>query len=329
MMTGEADISRLAPATSAPPLRIAVVLPCHNEEASIAEVVAAFRATLPHARIYVVDNACTDRTAARAHEAGATVITQPLRGKGNAVWRAFAEIDADVYVMADGDGTYDAARASDMVRLIVADHLDMVVGIRISTSAEAYRRGHRAGNRIFTAAVAILFGQRFTDIFSGYRAMSRRFVKSFPAVSEGFEIETELTVHALQLRLPTAELATVYCARAAGTASKLRTFRDGLNILWRLVSFARQYTPLTLYSAIAAVLALLSLGLAAPVVVEFLRTGLVPRLPTALLSTGIMLLAMLSFVTGIILHNLSRMQAEIKRLHYLATDQGPRNRTPQ
>lgn len=298
-------------------LEIAVILPCHDEEASVGSVVRAFADALPNAAIFVLDNASTDGTRDVARRAGATVIHEPLKGKGNAVRRAFAEIDADIYVIADGDGTYDASSAGEMIDLMLRDRLDMVAGVRQSTTEAAFRQGHQFGNRFFNWVVGALFGRKFTDILSGYRVLSRRFVKSFPAVSEGFEIETELTVHALQLRLPMAEIDTPYQARVPGSQSKLRTVRDGLFILWRIAMFARQYKPFFVYASFGGLLMLISCLLGVPVVVEYMETGLVPRLPTAVLATGIMLLGTLSVMTGLILHNLSRMQAEVKRLHYL------------
>lgn len=302
---------------------VAVILPCFNEAGAIGEVVAAFRAALPDASIYVFDNASTDATAEEARTAGAMVITETTRGKGNVMRRAFAEVEADVYVMADGDGTYDAARAPEMVALLLEERLDMVVGARADAGGNTYRRGHRMGNRLFNEAVAFLFGRRFTDIFSGYRVMSRRFVKSFPALSRGFEVETELTVHALQLRLPTREVPTAYRERASGTASKLNTYRDGLRILWNILIFTKQFRPFLLFSSLAAVLALVSLALGLPVVEEYLESGLVPRLPTAVLATGIMLMAALSFGTGLVLHSVSVSQAETKRLFYLSLPPRP------
>lgn len=303
---------------------VAVILPCYNEAAAIAGVVAAFGDALPQAEIWVVDNASIDDTAAVAEAAGARVLVERLRGKGNVLRRAFAEIDADVYVMADGDGTYDASRAPEMVDLLTAERLDMVVGIRRDAGGNEYRAGHRSGNRLFNLAVAALFGRRFTDIFSGYRVLSRRFVKSFPAISRGFETETELTVHALQLRLPCAEVETAYGERVEGSVSKLNTWRDGLRILWHVVKFTMVYRPIVFYSVLGLALALLSLALGLPVVLEFLKTGLVLRLPTAVLATGLMLMAATALVTGLILQTISYGQREIKRLHYLSVDQAGR-----
>jgi glycosyltransferase involved in cell wall biosynthesis len=295
---------------------IAVILPCFNEEAAIGGVVKAFKEALPDAAVYVYDNNSTDGTVAVARESGAHVRSEPRQGKGNVVRRAFSDLDADLYLMADGDGTYDAGRAREMLDLLLDENLDMVVGIR-EGDGDAYRLGHRTGNMLFTRAVALLFGSRFTDIFSGYRAFSRRFVKSFPALSAGFETETELTVHAVQLRMPVAEVATAYRDRAEGTASKLRTYRDGLKILFNIVLFTQHYRPLLFYGVMAALLAAISLGIGYPVIVEFFETGLVPRLPSAVLAMGIMLLAALSMAIGLILHTMSRSQLEMKRLQYL------------
>lgn len=296
---------------------MAVVLPCRDEGPVIAKVIREFSQALPEATIYVIDNASRDDTAAAARTAGAQVISEPLPGKGNAIRRAFAEVDADIYLMADGDGTYEAAQAPKMVAMLLGKHLDMVVGIRTGGSANAYRLGHRLGNRLFNEILRVLFRSAATDAFSGYRALSYRFVKTFPALSQGFEIETELTVHALELRLPVEEIPTLYGSREAGTASKLSTWRDGARILWRVLLLTKQYRPFALYGLIAGLLAALSLTLGLPVVRTFLETGLVPRLPTAVLATSIMLLAALSFVTGLILHSVSRNAVEMKRLFYL------------
>lgn len=298
-------------------LDIAVILPCFNESAAIARVVQDFRQALPDAVIYVYDNNSTDDTATVAAAAGAEVCHEPMQGKGNVVRRAFADIEADVYVMADGDGTYDAARAAELVDLLLDRQLDMVVGTRADDGPNAYRPGHRTGNLLFNKVVARLFGDRFNDIFSGYRVFSRRFVKSFPALSEGFEIETELAVHAIQLRMPVAEVPTAYGSRAKGSASKLRTYRDGLRILFAILRFAQRVRPLLFYSIVAGALAVLSIALGYPVVVEFIQTGLVPRLPTAVLATGIILMAALSLAIALILNANSRSQLEVKRLKYL------------
>ena len=298
-------------------LSIAVLIPCLNEAGGIAEVVASFRAALPGAAVYVYDNASTDETSARALAAGAQVRREPLRGKGNVVRRMFADVDADVYVLVDGDGTYDAASAPAMIKLLAEQHLDMVCGKRVDSEVQAYRHGHRLGNRVLTSLVAILFGDRITDILSGYRVMSRRFVKSFPALSSGFETETELTVHALELRVPIAEFRTPYGARSAGTASKLNTWRDGWRILRTIARLVKEERPFAFFVSIGSILALTAIVLAIPLLLEFLATGLVPRIPTAVLSTGLMLVAVMSFVCGLVLDTVTRGRRELKRMHYL------------
>lgn len=300
-----------------PTLQIAVLIPCLNEEAAIAKVVADFRKALPAATIYVYDNGSVDRTAAVARQAGAIVRTEPLRGKGNVMRRMFADIEADVYVLTDGDDTYDAASAPALVTRLLQDHIDMVNGARQEVSTQAYRTGHRFGNRLLTWLVGYFFGERFSDILSGYRVMSRRFVKSFPALADGFEIETELTVHALQLRLPIAEVVTPYRDRPPASSSKLRTLPDGMRILQLIARMVREERPLQFFSALAGVLAVSSVVLAAPIILEYFRTGLVPRLPTAVLSTGLMLLSFLSLTCGMILATVTRGRIEAKRLRYL------------
>jgi glycosyltransferase involved in cell wall biosynthesis len=299
-------------------VELAVLIPCLNEAAGIAEVVAQFRNALPDAEIYVYDNGSDDDTASVAEAAGARVRREPLRGKGNVVRRMFADIEADIFIMADGDGTYDAASAPVMIETLRAQHLDMVCGKREESGAQAYRSGHRFGNRVLTGLVAWLFGDRVTDILSGYRVMSRRFVKSFPALSSGFEIETELTVHALDLRAPVAEVPTPYGARVAGSNSKLHTWRDGWRILRTIVRLVKEERPLAFFSLIGAFLCVSAIALAVPLVVTFLETGLVPRVPTAILVTGMMLIATLSFVCGLILDTVTRGRRELKRMHYLA-----------
>ena len=299
------------------PVAIAVILPCYNEEAAIAQVVREFRAALPQATVYVYDNNSSDQTAARALAAGALVRREPLQGKGNVVRRMFADIDADVYVLCDGDVTYDVTSAPAMIARLLAEQLDMVVACRVDTQAAAYRAGHRFGNALFTGFVARLFGNRFTDILSGYRVFSRRYVKSFPALAKGFEIETELTVHALELRMPIAEMSTPYGARPAGSQSKLSTFRDGYKIMLMIFKLFKNERPLQCFGLIGALLALASLLTALPVVETYLATGLVPRLPTALLASSIMLLAFLSLTCGLILDTVTHGRREIKRLAYL------------
>lgn len=299
--------------------RVAVVLPCYNEEIAVADCVRAFRAALPEAAIYVYDNNSKDRTAERAREAGAIVRTETLQGKGNVVRRMFADVDADIYVMADGDNTYDATSAPTMIEKLRRENLDMVVGSRRATYGNAtYRRGHRTGNFLITWTVAFLFGDRFRDMLSGYRVFSRRFVKTFPALSTGFDIETELTVHTLSIALPAAEIETPYAARPEGSVSKLNTWRDGFRILRAIVNLFRDERPLAFFSILAALLATISVVIAIPVFLTFLETGLVPRLPTALLSASMMLLAFLSLVSGLILDTVSHGRRENKRLHYLA-----------
>lgn len=298
--------------------RIAVLLPCRDEALTISEVVKGFRTALPNADVYVYDNASTDETSAVAAQQGALVRYEPLPGKGNVVRRMFADIDADVYVMADGDGTYDWASAAAMVDLLVKQQLDMVVAKRVATDESAYRSGHALGNRLFTGCVSWLFGNRFSDIFSGYRVFSRRFVKSFPALASGFEVETELTVHALELGLPVAEISTPYRGRARGSKSKLSTWTDGVRIALAIVILYKDVQPLRFFGWIGALLAATALILAEPLLVTYLEIGLVPRLPTAVLATGIMILAVLSVTCGLILDNVARGRRELKRLFYLS-----------
>ncbi len=299
-------------------INIAVIVPCYNEEVAIAAVVRDFRSALPSARVYVYDNKSTDRTAELAAQAGAVVGFEPFPGKGNVMRRMFSDIDADVYVLVDGDDTYDSASAPAMIRLLLDGQLDMVNGVRVSTQKEAYRFGHRFGNVLLTDMVAMTFGRQFTDMLSGYRVFSRRFVKSFPALATGFEIETELTVHALELRMKTAELPTPYKERPEGSASKLNTLRDGVRILRTIAKLIKEERPIWFFGSIALALALLSVGLAAPLFTEYWRIGLVPRLPTATLTASIMLLAFLSLTCGLILESVTRTRQELKRLAYLA-----------
>jgi len=296
---------------------IAVIIPCYNEEVAIGRVVSDFRRALPQARIYVYDNASTDRTSEVAARAGAIVGHEPFAGKGNVMRRMFSDIDADVYVLVDGDDTYDASAAPGLVRTLLDHQLDMVNGARVTNVKQAYRFGHRFGNRMLTGLVQVIFGKQFGDMLSGYRVFSRRFVKSFPATSSGFEIETELTVHALELRMKTAEVPTRYKERPEGSSSKLNTIRDGLRILRMIGLLVKEERPLMFFSCAAALLALLSVGLATPIILEFLRTGLVPRLPTAVLSVGIMLVAVLSMVCGLVLDTVTHSRREMKRLAYL------------
>jgi len=297
--------------------RIAVLLPCHNEAAAIGGVVGAFRTALPAATIHVYDNNSTDRTIDLAQAAGAVVRTERHQGKGYVVRRMFADVDADIYVLADGDATYDAPSAPGMIARLVAEKLDMVVGARVHREEAAYRPGHQTGNWLLTAFVTHIFGQSFSDMLSGYRVFSRRFVKSFPVLSGGFEIETELTIHALELELPVAEVNTPYYARPEGSASKLNTWRDGLRILWSVVQIYRSERPLPFFSAIAIALAAISIALAFPIVVTYIQEGIVPRFPTAILATGLMLSALLSFASALVLDTVARGRREVKLLAYL------------
>lgn len=298
-------------------LDIAVLVPCFNEEAAIARVVRGFREALPTARIHVWDNNSTDRTVEIARREGAIVGHEPFPGKGNVMRRMFSDIDADVYVLVDGDDTYDPAAAPELVKLLLDRQLDMVNASRATDARGAYRFGHRLGNRLLTGLVQLIFGKQFNDMLSGYRVFSRRFVKSFPAVSSGFEIETELTVHALELRMKTAEVPTRYRERPEGSCSKLHTISDGLRILRMIGLLVKEERPLAFFGAAFALLALLSVGLATPIVLAFLETGLVPRLPTAVLAVGIMLVAFLSLVCGLVLDTVTHSRRELKRLHYL------------
>jgi glycosyltransferase involved in cell wall biosynthesis len=298
--------------------KIAVIIPCFNEEHSIAEVVRGFKTALPTACIYVFDNNSTDKSATIASAAGALIRRETLQGKGHVVRRMFADINADAYVMADGDSTYDPSYAKSMVRRLFEERLDMVVGTRIASQTAAYRLGHRFGNRLLTYTVSNLFGKQFSDILSGYRVFSRRFVKSFPAMSTGFEIETELTIHALELQLPVAEVATPYRIRATGSTSKLRTYVDGLKIIRLILVLYKNERPLKFFSTIAGAFVAVALALGVPLVVTFIKTGLVPRQPTAILATGLVLLSALSLVSGLILDTVTRGRREMRRLAYLS-----------
>jgi glycosyltransferase involved in cell wall biosynthesis len=297
--------------------RIAVLLPCYNEETAIVQTVAGFRAALPDATIYVYDNNSSDRTVEVARGAGATVRTERMQGKGNVVRRMFADIDADIYVMADGDATYEAAAAPALVARLIDEQLDMVVGARKSEIEEAYRRGHRFGNAMLTGMLTQVFGRSFTDILSGYRVFSRRFVKSFPVLSAGFEIETEISVHALELKMPTAEIVTAYAARPEGSVSKLSTYSDGWRILRTIAMLARFERPLAFFGFAGLIFALMAVLLSVPLVITYLQTGQVPRFPTAILATGLMILAFLNFFAGLILDTVVRGRREVRRLAYL------------
>jgi glycosyltransferase involved in cell wall biosynthesis len=298
--------------------RIAILVPCYNEALTIAAILRDFNACLPQAQVYVFDNNSTDGTAQIARDAGAVVRNVPAQGKGSVVRRMFADIEADAYVMVDGDDTYDASVAPQLVEQLLRDGLDMVVGNRVSTEQGAYRPGHRFGNAMLTGFVSFIFGRTFTDILSGYRVFSRRYVKSFAAHSAGFEIETELTVHSLALRMPVAEVSTVYRSRPEGSVSKLNTYRDGLRILGTIFRLFKSERPLAFFSIFATASALLSLALAEPLIETYLHTGLVPRLPTATLCASLMLLGVILLVCGIVLDAITKSRIEQKRFAYLA-----------
>jgi len=302
--------------------RIAVLVPCYNEEAAIGKVVQDFRAVLPQAVVYVYDNNSKDQTAERARAAGAVVRKELRQGKGAVVRRMFADIEADIYVLVDGDDTYDAAAAPELIRALVEQGLDIVSGKRIATGSEAYRAGHVLGNWLLTGLTALMFNAHLSDMLTGYRIMSRRFVKSFPFTTDGFGIETELTVHAVRLLMPMMEVATKYKERPAGSVSKLNTWRDGFRILFTIVGLVREERPLFYFTTIALLLALASLGIGGPVIVEFFQTGLVPRLPTAVLATGLMLLAFIALAAGLTLDSVTRGRWDQKRMAYLAIE-GP------
>jgi glycosyltransferase involved in cell wall biosynthesis len=299
------------------PAKIAVVIPCYNEAAAIAQVVESFRGALPDASIHVFDNDSSDYTASIAAAAGADVHRVGLRGKGNVVRRMFADVEAEIYVLVDGDGTYAAASAPALIEMQRSERHDMVVALREHVQESAYRRGHVFGNRLLTGFLSWMFGRACNDILSGYRVFSRRFVKSFPVLSSGFEIETEITVHALELRVSIGELPTPYSERAAGSESKLRTWRDGWRILRTIIKLFSAERPLMFYSVIALAQAVVAVLLVVPIIVTFVETGLVPRFPTAILATGLMLLAALSFFAGLILDTVTRGRRELKLLHYL------------
>ena len=301
-------------------LKVALVVPCFNEEVAIGTVIRDFREAMPSLDIFVFDNASTDKTAEVARAAGAKVIHVPLKGKGNVVRRMFADVDADIYVMVDGDATYHAPSLPAMVSKLIAERLDMVVGCRETpkeVAAAAYRQGHQFGNKMLTKSISWIFGGQFTDMLSGYRVFSRRYVKSFPALSRGFEIETELTVHALELRMPYGEVLTPYGARPEGSNSKLSTYKDGWKILKTIARLYISERPLSFFSLCGLLLTILSIGLAWPILIEYLQSGLVPRFPTAILSASIMISALLSFACGLVLDNVTRGRHEMKRLAYL------------
>jgi glycosyltransferase involved in cell wall biosynthesis len=297
---------------------VAILVPCYNEERAIAQVVADFRRALPTATVYVYDNNSNDGTVEAAKRAGAVVRRETHQGKGYVVRRMFNDVEAEIYVLVDGDATYDASSAPSMIAKLIEDRLDMVVASRLDREQAAYRSGHRAGNYILTGLITHMFGRAFTDILSGYRVFSRRFVKSFPILSGGFEIETELSVHALELELPVGEVATPYYSRPSGSSSKLSTWSDGFRILWTVLRLYRAERPLALFGAFGIALAIVSIGLAIPIFITYLQEGVVPRFPTAILSTGLMLIAFLSIVCGLILDTVTRGRREAKLMAYLA-----------
>ena len=309
-------------------MKIAILVPCYNEQAAIATVVRNFRAALPGAVVYVYDNNSKDQTAARAAEAGAVVRNESRQGKGNVVRRMFADIEADIYVLVDGDDTYDAGAAPRMIAQMIGDGADLLTARRIHTDAAAYRPGHVIGNRLLTGLTSLLFNVQLSDMLSGYRVFSRRFVKSFPFTAEGFAIETELTVHAVRLMMPMSEMDTRYKERPVGSVSKLNTYRDGFRILGTIGYLVREERPLVFFSTIAFLFAAVASLIGAPVVHEYFRTGLVPRLPTAVLSTGLMVIAFLSLTCGLILDTVTRGRWEAKRMAYLAIP-GPQAQAPQ
>jgi glycosyltransferase involved in cell wall biosynthesis len=322
-IAADARSARLTPgwrldASNLPDASVAVLIPCYNEEATIAKVVVDFQAVLPHAVIYVYDNKSSDRTMVEARAAGAVVRTEELRGKGNVVRRMFADVSADVYLLVDGDDTYDATVAPAMLRLLLEQQLDMVTATRMTSQHGAYRCGHRLGNLVLSTMVRSMFGRRISDVLSGYRCFSRRFVKSFPALAGGFETETEFSVHALALSMPVAEILANYRERPAGSKSKLRTWSDGLRILRTILVLMKEGRPLLFFAASGTALLLVALAIGVPVVMEFLQTSLVPKLPSAVLATGLVLLSSLTLVCGMVLDSVERGRKEKKRLAYLA-----------
>ncbi len=309
------DAEKLSRPTS---LSVAVLIPCYNEELAVAEVIAGFRASLPDATMLVYDNNSSDRTRQIASSAGAVVCNETLQGKGHVVRRMFADIEADIYVLVDGDNTYDPAAAPVMVRQLMENRLDMVTAVRLPAGQGAYRPGHRIGNRVLSFLVCRVFGNRVSDVLSGYRVFSRRFVKSFPALATGFETETEFTIHALELRMPIGELITQYRGRVTGSRSKLHTVSDGIRILRTIMKLVKQERPFQSFGLTGAALLTVGLALGLPVVLQFLHSGMVPRLPTALLATGLVLASSLSFVCGFVLEQVTRGRQELKRLAYLS-----------
>jgi len=308
--------------------KIVVIIPCYDEAAAIGKVVGDFRAALPQADVVVYDNNSRDDTVRVATAAGAAVYNEPLQGKGHVVRRMFADVDADVYVLVDGDDTYDAAAAPAMVERLLAERLDLINGRRQETHQQNYRPGHRFGNILLTEMAKLLFGDRFDDMLSGYKIFSRRYVKSFPALSAGFEIETELAIHALEMSMPIAEVDTSYRNRPVGSESKLNTFRDGFRIVGMILRLWKEVRPVSFFLTIAAVLAASAIVLAIPLLTEYMATGLVPRFPTAILVTGIMITAFLSVTCGVLLDSVARSRRELKRLHYLRVPVWPARQKP-
>jgi glycosyltransferase involved in cell wall biosynthesis len=317
-MTVDVDGSKFPVGAGIRQYNIAVLVPCFNEELTVGKTVADFRVALPFATVYVYDNNSTDRTVDIAKAAGAIVRSETRQGKGNVVRRMFADIDADIYVLVDGDATYEAQAAPPMVLRAIEEKLDFVNGARVSQKMEAYRRGHRFGNYVLTGLVRNIFGRQFTDMLSGYKVFSRRYVKSFPATSRGFEIETELTVHALELRMPSAEEFTAYGERPLGSMSKLSTFRDGARILRLIFDLVRNERPLQFFGLVGLVLILVAIALTIPLAETYFETGLVPRLPTAVLVVGLITVGSLSCLAGLILDVVATMRREMKRLAYLS-----------
>jgi glycosyltransferase involved in cell wall biosynthesis len=312
---------------SAKPLAVAVLVPCFNEAATIETVVRSFQKSLPEALIYVYDNNSTDGTAEIAARAGAIVRSERRQGKGHVVRRMFASVEADVYILVDGDATYDAAAAPRLVEELISGPYDEVNGARIATDPGAYRPGHAVGNRMLSGLVSLIFGAESTDMLSGYKALSRRFVKTFPSISSGFEIETELLVHALDLEMPMSEIATAYRERPVGSVSKLSTVKDGFRILWVILHLMRDLLPLQFFSAIGALFILASIAAGVPVILEFLSTGLVPRFPTAILAVGLMIVGIISLFAGLILDSVAKGRREVKLLAYLSMASVPTSRS--
>ncbi len=297
---------------------IAILIPCYNEALTITNVIQSFQNYLPSAKIYIYNNNSTDNTASIAQEMGAIVVNEPRRGKGNVIRRMFADVEADIYVLIDGDNTYDISAANTLIEKLIVDQLDMVVGRRVDSETEAYRKGHRFGNHIFNAVVRICFGEGFSDIFSGYRVFSRRYIKSFPIMVSGFEIETEMAVHSLELKLPTAELPVTYISRPLGSESKLSSYKDGFKILSRIILLVKNIRPMTFFGVIAFLFLLAAAILAEPLIITYLQTGLVPRMPTGVFVVGLGIIAFLSFFSGVILSTIVSFQKELKYLHYLS-----------